>query len=384
MPTRLPRRQAAGVLPTGPAQTSPRNRTRRYVIALALVPLIVFCAVTVVVAFAVIEMTMDRGLLSSDRGLLPPLDSAERFARFGRYVLIPVSAGLLTTLIVVLVMVRRVLRSLRGFSLATAALTVGDVRTLDLDSGGEVGDLNRALVGLYDEVEDSRRAERLFLLRVSHELRTPVAAIRGQAQALSDGLFVDLEDRLDAYNAIVAESDRLDRLVGDLMAIARLRVDSFDLAEDEINPSTLIAAAVRAVGVSAQRAGVTVHAVTVDPAPIVGDGDRLLQVIGNLLRNAVRWTPRGGVVEVRGLVDRDAFVVHVDDSGPGIPAERRERVFDMLYSESGTGSGIGLTIARDLARAMGGEIAIGDAPIGGARFTVRVPRAPGPQRSHVV
>ena len=293
-------------------------------------------------------------------------------------------AGLLAAVVTMGLSARALYADLRVVGKDATALTRGEIETLDVLRSDEIGEVNRAFMDLYDEVLRLQKAERIFLVRVSHELRTPIAAIRGQTEALADGIFADDAEREGAYRAILSEADRLERLVGDLMDLARMRAGGFALSRDEINANELLAVAAQSVAVSANRAGVEVHVEHERLATIIGDGDRLLQVIGNLLRNAIRWTPRGGGVDIRARLDRDTFEVIVDDSGVGIAPDRRERVFEMFYSESGTGSGVGLAIARDLVRAMGGDITVESSPSGGARFVVRVPRAPGPQRSEVV
>lgn len=350
-------------------------------LALAVVPLVVAIALAGVSAIALIELTMERGLLGGGGGILAPVATSDRVGVIAHFVLLPLLIGLVGALMAIVIVARRRLAEVGDLARTVGALAPGTAPALDVTRPDDIGDVNRAFTDLHDEVERSRRAERLFLLRVSHELRTPVAAIRGQAEALADGLFEDLEDREDSYGAIIAEADRLERLIGDLMDIARLRAQAFRLDRDEIDPAALLNTAVRAVSVSAKRAGVEVRSRHDGLAPIIGDGDRLLQVVGNLLRNAVRWAPRGGSVQVFGAFDGDWFVVTVDDSGTGIAPERRERIFEVFYSESGAGSGLGLAIVRDLLRAMGGDVTIDDAPTGGARFIVRVPRIPGPVRS---
>ena len=106
---------------------------------------------------------------------------------------------------------------------------------------------------------------------------------------------------------------------------------------------------------------------------IIGDGDRILQIVGNLVRNAVRWTPDEGTVIVSALAEAGRVWITVDDSGPGIPPTKRADIFRAFYTEDGTGTGLGLAIARELALAMGGTVTVADAPQGGARFVVELP-----------
>ncbi len=349
--------------------------------SLAVIPIGICVFLATISAVALFELTIERGLITSGSGVLPPVEGFGSFQFFLRFVVLPLLIGLVGALVAIMVVVCRRFSALYDLARVTSAFTRGEIEELDLVRTDAIGDVNRAFADLREELERARRAERLFLLHVSHELRTPVAAIRGQAEGLADGIFDNHDDEMESYGAIISEAERLDRLIGDLMDIARARAHAFRLERDEIEPMSLLDAAVLAVGVSAKRAGVEVRLERDALEPIIGDGDRLLQVVGNLLRNAVRWTPRGGSVRVRGEVDGDWFVVQVDDSGVGIASERREKVFATFYSESGTGSGLGLAIAREITRAMGGDITIKDAPAGGARFIVRVPCAPCPPRS---
>ena len=106
---------------------------------------------------------------------------------------------------------------------------------------------------------------------------------------------------------------------------------------------------------------------------VIGDGDRILQIVSNLVRNAVRWTPDGGTITVSALAEAGRVWITVDDSGPGIPLEKRATIFRAFYTEDGTGTGLGLAIARELSAAMGGSVVVGDSPHGGARFVVELP-----------
>lgn len=385
------RREANGLLGTAsgadaerPAQAGSRTIAAQPFISRFLLPLMVAVAVSAIVAVVMFELTVGRGWLFTERGVFPPYTEAGSTGRLSRYVLVPLSIGLVAGLVASVLLTRRLIGEIRSFGQEAQLLTRGEIETLDVERTDEIGMVNRAFMDLYGEVQRMQGSERAFLVRVSHELRTPIAAIRGQTEALADGLFADDADRHAAYGAILSEADRLERLVGDLMDLARMRADGFGLARDEIDPVDLLGVAAQSVAVSAQRAGVEVHVEYDGLTTIIGDGDRLLQVIGNLLRNAIRWTPRGGRIDLRARLDGDAFEVVVDDSGVGIAPGQRERIFDMFYSESGSGSGVGLAITRDLVQLMGGDIGVGDSPAGGARFTVRVPRAAGPQRSQVV
>jgi two-component system, OmpR family, sensor kinase len=252
-------------------------------------------------------------------------------------------------------------------------------------SDDELARLAGAINAMAASLQQSRQAEREFLLSVSHDLRTPLTSIRGWSEALADGAAPDPA----AAGATIGEAaDRLERLVGDLLDLARLRARAFRLDEGPFDLVDVAAGAAEALRPELEDLGLEV-AVDVPPAPVVvrGDADRLAQVAANLLENA--GCHAAGLVRITVSSESDGYtgaVLAVDDDGPGIPAEDRARVFDRLHTSTrraarpGTGTGVGLAIVAELAAAMGGRAEAGDAPGGGARLTVTLP-GPGPRRN---
>ncbi len=237
----------------------------------------------------------------------------------------------------------------------------------------ELGELERAFVDMATRLKEGEEHERQFLMRVSHELRTPVTAIRSNVDALADGLYDGEGQREAAYAVIGDEADRLARLIGDLLDLAKIEARAFALDLQPVELAPVIQHAAQAAQPRAQeRALELTIAVAGSPVAIV-DGDRLLQVIGNLLQNALRWTPEGGTVVLGAAEVGGRARIVVEDSGPGVPHDKRARIFDALYSEDRAGTGLGLAIANELVVAMGGRIAIGDSPLGGAAFAVDLP-----------
>jgi signal transduction histidine kinase len=268
-------------------------------------------------------------------------------------------------------------RPLRRLVVAAGAIGRGryDVQ-LDRTRRDEIGVVNRAFGDMVDRLRESQEHERLFLMRVSHELRTPLTAIRAHVQALADDVIDTEEERHDAYAVIGDEANRLGRLIGDLLDLAKLEAHRFTLLDEEVDLAAVLDHALHARREEARRHGVTIVG-SFDQAPTVaGDGDRILQIVSNLLDNAVRWTPEGGVVKLDLAADAAGVRITVVDSGPGVPAAKREQVFRPFYSEDDRGTGLGLAIASELAAAMGGAIRLDDAPGGGARFTVTLPLRP--------
>ena len=292
-----------------------------------------------------------------------------------RRALVPAFAiGLAVAIILALVLGLRLVRPLRRLALAARAVARGEEEVpLDTQRPDEIGMVNRAFDDMTKRLAEARATERQFLMRVSHELRTPLTAIRGQVDALVDGVFEDEEEQQLAYAAITAESLRLNRLVSDLLDLARLQAKRFGLEADEVDLNILLDQAMTGLGAEARERDVEVTLQSGVLPVIIGDGDRILQIVGNLVRNAVRWTPDEGTVVVSALAEAGRVWITVDDSGPGVPPEKRAEIFRAFYTEDGAGTGLGLAISRELAMAMQGTVTVADSPQGGARFVVELP-----------
>jgi two-component system, OmpR family, sensor kinase len=269
----------------------------------------------------------------------------------------------------------RITRPLRWLAQASARVARGqfDVQ-LDYRRRDEIGQLNRAFAAMAAELHETRELQRQFLMRVSHELRTPLTAIEGHVGALADGIYETPAERDEAYSVLAAEAARLERLIADLLDLAKLEAGRFALRRDEVRIDQLLDVGVSALREQARNAGVELALEAGDGGIVIGDGDRILQILTNLVANAIRWTPPGGVVRVRASTSGTDARISVADSGPGIPPAKRTVVFSPFYSEQGGGTGLGLAIANELAVAMGGAIRIDDADEGGALFTVTLPR----------
>ena len=266
-------------------------------------------------------------------------------------------------------------RPLTRLMAATRAVARGDYTVrLDRRRRDELGDVNRAFVDMAERLAEADEHERLFLMRVSHELRTPLTAIQGYVGALADGIVDEPDDLAAAYDVIDEEAARLGRLIADLLDLAKLEAHRFTLRSEQVDLRALLEHGAQARRAQAAAAGVDLVDDVGDAPTIVADGDRVLQVVTNLLENAVRWTPRGGVVRLRAAAEADTVRIEVCDSGPGVAPDKRDAVLRPFYSEGGTGTGLGLAIASELLTAMGGGLAVDDAPEGGARFTCTLPR----------
>jgi signal transduction histidine kinase len=261
---------------------------------------------------------------------------------------------------------RRALDSLRtilllgGLGVLAAALVLGWLYA------------GRALV----PIRESMRRQREFAADAGHELRTPLAIVKA---AVEDGrrrptLVGAPGGPLDD---IEQGADRLAEIVDELLVFARMEAGTLELERTPLRLDEAVVAAVERLASLARRGGVTVRT-NVVPADVTGDRRRLEQLVGILLDNAVRHSPRGAAVVI-GLVRIGAGVeLTVDDEGPGIPEEEVDRVFDRFYrarTAAGAGVGLGLAIARWIVEGHGGTIAAENPLAGGARFVVRLPIA---------
>ncbi|HEX6489303.1 MAG TPA: ATP-binding protein [Candidatus Dormibacteraeota bacterium] len=227
--------------------------------------------------------------------------------------------------------------------------------------------------------ETSEQSRRQLIVNVSHELRTPIASIRGHVEALlAAGAGGSPEESRRYLEVVQREAERLGALADDLLAAAQgdsgeLRLDvrpvrADDCVREVVETMAPLAARERSVTV--------VHDVEADLPPALADRDRLIQVLANLVRNAIKYTPEGGIVSVRARSAEGHVELTVSDTGIGIPQSDLERVFDRFYrtdasrSRATGGFGLGLAISRDLVEAMGGTISAASHEGQGSSFTV--------------
>jgi signal transduction histidine kinase len=211
---------------------------------------------------------------------------------------------------------------------------------------------------------------------VSHELRTPLTAIRGHVDALREGIAADPTVRAASLDMIASETTRLERLVGDVLDLAKLEAHRFTVLSEEVDMERLCEQAYAAFGEEARRRGIDYEKHFAASPTIVSDGDRVLQIISNLLTNAFRWTPDGGKVELELAASNGRVSVAVDDTGPGVPPQEQDRIFRPFWSRDDSGTGLGLAIAHELAAALGGSIELRTEPGRGSRFELVLPAAP--------
>jgi signal transduction histidine kinase len=302
----------------------------------------------------------------------PPVDVlGGDFRRYLAGLLIAGGAGALLAAALAALLARRLTRPLHRLSGAAGELAAG--RHPDpVPRGGprEIDEMAASFNAMAEQLALARDAERGVLLSVSHDLRTPLTSIRGYVEGIEDGT---VEPR-EAAAVVGREAGRLDRLVGDLLALARLRQGVLEVRREPVDLGAVAREAEERLRPAAAEGGVEVS-VLGGPAPAVADHGRSLQIVSNLLENAIRVSPRGGAVTIAVAPGE----VAVSDQGPGIPAEEISRAFERFHLRaaagrgSPAGAGLGLAIVRELSEAMGGSAAVENLPARGARFTVRLP-----------
>lgn len=270
-------------------------------------------------------------------------------------------------------------RRLADLEAASRALAAGDLDVrVPIDGDDEIAEVAAAFNDMADDLAAARRRERDFLMSVGHDLRTPLTSIRGYAEALAHGA-VSADDLPRVAGVLHRQTDRLRRLIEDLMLLARLEAREFTLRPEPVDLTAHVKGVVEAYRPRTEAAAVRLE-LDAEPVGVVEvDPDRVSQILGNLLDNALRYTPEGGSVTVGVRRAGDGVLLEVSDTGPGIDEEDLDRVFERLFVTQRyrpvrpEGSGLGLAIVKELVDALGGRVVVDSRPGEGSRFTVELP-----------
>jgi len=238
------------------------------------------------------------------------------------------------------------------------------------------------LVVLTDVSQQVRadRSREEFVSQITHELRTPLTNIRAYAETLSSGMFDDPKVVTDCYNVITKETRRLSRLIEDILSISQMEAGSMQLVEDDVDVRALVSEAVRDVRGLADEKKIDLQMdLSAKLGTTRGDRDKLAVVLNNLLGNALKYTPSGGSVHLGCKMSETELLITVKDTGLGIAPEDQHRIFEKFQRandpdvQSETGTGIGLTTAREIVRRHGGEIEVMSEKGQGSTFVVKMP-----------
>ena len=239
------------------------------------------------------------------------------------------------------------------------------------------------LIILHDlsEVRRLDTVRRDFITNVSHELRTPLAGIKASAETLKEGALHDPEAAAEFVRHIENETDRLAQMVEELLELSRIESGAAPLRMGVVTVGPLIERCVQRFAPQAERAGLHLSAEPIEDEGLAvqGDDDRLGQALANLLHNAIKFTPAGGQITVSAVAHNGEVAIAVRDTGIGIAAGDRSRIFERFYKAADArgrpGSGLGLAIVKHIVQAHGGRATVESQPGQGSTFTVLLPRA---------
>ena len=363
----------------------PRRRLlRRLVVGQLLV--VLAGAVTLVVVAALVAPPIFRDHVRRGMGPVSDVVAGHLDAALGETLtlslVLGVSASVLAAVGVSWLLATRLARPVEDLSRTASHLATGrlDARAADPVTDDELADFTRAFNEMADALEHTDHSRRRLLADLAHELRTPLATIEAYHEGLADGV---VEADADTSAVLAEATGRLRRLIEDVGLLSEAEEGRLSLDLQPHDVGELAAAAVAAVRPAAEQAGIDVQ-VELPGGPVRArvDRDRLAQVLGNLLGNALAHTSAGGTVTVAAADEDDAVTITVVDTGAGIAPEHLPHVFDRFYRADPArhrpgGSGLGLTISRALVTQQRGTLTATSAGPGrGAAFTVALPRHP--------
>ncbi len=330
------------------------------------------------IEIAVEGETVGRVYIRAEARRLPPLEA--QFAQaMNRAIVLAGAAALALALLLAGLFARRIVRPLAKLRAANRAVSEGLLDTrVTVQTTDEFGELARSFNEMTAALERLERNRRDMVADVAHELRTPIAALQANLEALQSGA---LERSAENVTPLLERTRQLSRLVDDLHTLALAEAGQLGLHPERIDVGALVGLALQAYAPMAEEKGVQLRATLPDETLTQElDPDRMSQVLGNLLSNALRHTPTGGWVELEFALDGEAVEISVADSGPGLSDDEMAHAFERFWrsgrarSRAGGGAGLGLSIAKHLVQAHGGAIRAERAPDGGARFVVSLPR----------
>jgi signal transduction histidine kinase len=299
-----------------------------------------------------------------------------------RAILLSAGAAALLALVLGVILARTISHPVQELTAATQVLAGGDLgHQVPVRTSDEIGELAKSFNRMSADLAHSNQLRRQMTADIAHDLRTPLSVITGYSEALADG---KLPGTPETFAAMYIQTQHLNRLIEDLRTLSLADAGQLSLMRRPIEPRGLLEHTALAYLPVAESRGVALSVEGDDLPPILVDPDRLLQVLGNLVNNALRHTGDGGRIDLSAARSNGQVLLCVRDTGPGIPAEDLPHIFDRFYRgdkarTSDGASGLGLAIARSLVEAHGGRITAENAPGGGAQFTVSLPLSPTPE-----
>ena len=292
--------------------------------------------------------------------------------------------GLVIAVLLAVVITRSIARPLQTVAKAAAQVADGHYnQSVPISGPEEVQAVAQAFNSMSDKVQSEQRSQQDFLANVSHDLKTPLTSIQGYSQAIIDGI----GNPIQAARIIHEESERLNRMVLELTDLARLQAGRLSMKSSAVDLGQLTGAVAQRLVIVAQEKGIELDVNATSTPEIAGDGDRLVQVVDNLISNAIKYTPPGGKVIVRTQIRRNGVELTVEDTGQGISAQDLPRIFERFYQVDKArgpqrGTGLGLAIVQEIVQAHGGTITVSSpGERRGSTFTVWLP---SPELSTIV
>jgi signal transduction histidine kinase len=309
--------------------------------------------------------------------------------------LIALTLAFAVSIVLAILVTRSVVKPMQHVAQAAQKIAAGDYdQTVPVEGSREVKEMASNFNQMAQQVRSTQQVQRDFLANVSHELKTPLTSIQGFAQAIQDGAAGDSAAIRKSATIIFDEATRMNRMVGELLDLARIESGQIVMRRESVQLDHLLQNVVERLSLRAQEGGIALHADIAAGLPaLIGDGDRLAQVFGNLIDNALKHTPSGGKITVgaqpisgasavkRGTLRAPLGVeITVADTGAGIPPEELSRIFERFYQvdksrvKSRTGSlGLGLAIVKEIVSAHGGTIHAESIVGLGTKFVVWLP-----------
>jgi two-component system, OmpR family, sensor histidine kinase BaeS len=317
-------------------------------------------------------------------GKAPELNSREELflTRINWALLYAALGAVLVALVLGLFLARTLTRPLRELTAASQAMAQGNLeQQVAVRSRDELGELAAAFNQMSAELARANRSRRQMTADIAHDLRTPLTVIKGYAEALRNG---DLPPAAATFETVYQEAEHLSHLVEDLRTLSLVDAGKLTLHRQAVQPGDILERTAAAHLPQAQQSGITLGVdVAADLSPIHADPERLVQVLGNLVGNALRYTPEGGRITLAARQQAGGIRLTVRDTGAGIDPADLPHIFDRFYRgddsrETNEGeSGLGLAIAKSLVEAHGGSISVTSTPGEGSTFAIILPCVPG-------
>jgi two-component system sensor histidine kinase BaeS len=290
-------------------------------------------------------------------------------------------AILVLAAIVAFFLSKHLLAPIRKLTAGTQALASREFDTrIEVESGDELGQLAADFNTMAQTLEQYERLRQQWISDIAHELRTPLSILSGEVEALQDGVREVNPDTLDSLRA---EARHLSKIVNDLHELSLADAGVLSIKKEPLDPGPVLKEILSHFQTRFEENQITVenHVANDPPVTVTGDADRLQQLFSNVLENTLRYADSPGTLKIWQACTENRWTLLFEDSGPGVPAEALERLFDRLYrvdksrSRKQGGSGLGLSICRSIVNTLGGEIRAANAASGGLRIEIELPMA---------